>query len=403
MKIKLFLMMCLAGALNLSCSDSDDTIELVAGKLNVTEAKAGDELIITGEGFSNVKEENLIKLNDLVISVSEATASQLKLVLPQEAKTGILSVTVDEKSIDFGVFKVLEEKVFVLKSNYDNQYDNVIEINPETGAESVLLELPWSGGEYMYSSLSYLKSTNEILLIASPEIDIKKYKILRINLDTKSIIEKEFESDTKLEWVDLITDNESNVYVNKSWNYWDSANEKSIKKSQLFRYDLQSGEEELLVEVKDDIISSCKVIGTDKILLVVGEENEGAANLMVLDLSTKQTKEIPLEPSGFFYGVMLNENNEAFVLSEGEHYEYSLLKIDLETGKSEVFLDFPQGKFYYEYASYSIANNEVVCFRSNDDDSVDKICRINLQEKSFRFVDINESKDWFHESLVVFM
>ncbi|WP_321319634.1 hypothetical protein [Labilibaculum sp.] len=402
MKIKLFLMMCLAGALNLSCSDSDDTIDLVAGKLNVTEAKAGDELIITGEGFSTVKEENLVKLNDLIIPVAEATASQLKLILPKEAKTGILSVAVEEKKIDFGVFKVLEEKVFVLKSNYDNQYDNVIEINQETGVESVLLELPWSE-EDMYSSLSYLKNTNEILLIAGPEMDIKKYKILRINLDTKSIIEQEFESDMELEWVNLVTDNESNVYVNKSWNYWDSVNEKSIKKSQLFRYDLQSGEEELLLEVKDDIISSCKVIGTDKILLVVGEESDGAANLMVLDLSTKQTKEIPLEPSGFFYGVMLNENNEAFVLSEGEHYKYSLLKIDLETGKSEVFLDFPQGKFYYEYASYSIANNEVVCFRSNDDDSIDKICRISLEEKSFKFVDINEGKDWFHESLVVFM
>ena len=371
--------MCLVGALNLSCSDSDDTIELVAGKLNVTEAKAGDELIITGEGFSTVKEENLVKLNDLIIPVAEATASQLKLILPKEAKTGILSVAVEEKNIDFGVFKVLEEKVFVLKSNYDNQYDNVIEINQETGVESVLLELPWSE-EDMYSSLSYLKNTNEILLIASPEMDIKKYKILRINLDTKSIIEQEFESDMELEWVNLVTDNESNVYVNKSWNYWDSVNEKSIKKSQLFRYDLQSGEEELLLEVKDDIISSCKVIGTDKILLVVGEESDGAANLMVLDLSTKQTKEIPLEPSGFFYGVMLNENNEAFVLSEGEHYKYSLLKIDLETGKSEVFLDFPQGKFYYEYASYSIANNEVVCFRSNDDDSIDKICRISLSD-----------------------
>lgn len=403
MKFKLLLMMCLVAALNFSCSDSDDIIELVAGKLNATEAKAGDELIISGAGFSTVKEENLVKLNDLILPVMEATASQLKLVLPQEAKTGNLTVAVDDQSIDFGVFKVLRERVFMLKSSYDNQYDNVIEFDLETGAESVFLDLPWSGEEYMYSSLAYLKNINEILLILSPEENIKKYKLLRINLDTKSIIEKEFESDSELEWVDLITDNESNVYINKSWNYWDSSTEKGVKKSQLFRYDLQSGEEDLLVEVKDDIISSCKVIGTDKILLVVGEENDGTANLMVLNLSNEQTKEISLESSGFFYGVMLSENNEAFVVSEGEHYEYSLLKIDLETGMSEVFLEFPQGNFYYEYASYSITNNEVVCFRSSDDDSIDKICRINLEDKSFKFVDINKSKVWFHESLVVFM
>ncbi|MFA9372380.1 MAG: IPT/TIG domain-containing protein [Labilibaculum antarcticum] len=403
MKIKLLLLVCLVGALNFSCSDSDDAIELVAGKLSVSEAKAGDELTISGVGFSTVKEENRVKLNELVIPVAEATASQLTLILPKEAKTGNLTVAVDDKSIDFGIFKVLEERVFALKSNYESQYDNIVEIDLETGAESILLELPWFGEESMYSSLAYLKNTNEILLISSPEEYLKKYKILRINLDTKSIIEKEFESDTELQWVELITDNESNVYVNKSWNYWDSANEKSVKKSQLFRYDLQSEKEEFLVEVKDDIISSCKVLGTDKIILVVGEEQDGAANLVVFNLLDNQTREIALESSGFFYGVMLNENNEAFVVSEGEYYEFSLLKIDLETGTSEVVLDFPQGRFYYEYVSFSIANNEVVCFRSNDDDGIDKICRINLEDKSFRMLDTNESKDWFHESLVVFM
>ena len=397
MKINLLLMMCLVGVLNFSCSDSDDTIELVAGKLSLTEAKAGDQLIITGEGFSMVKEENIVKINELLIPVAEATASQLKLIIPKEAKTGNLTVAVDEKSIDFGELKVLEERLFVLKSNNDEQYEYIIEMDSETGEESIFMELPWSN-DLMYSSLSYVSGSNELLLISSPDWQITNYKILSIDIDTRSITEREFESKEELDWVSLVTDNESNVYVNKNW---DSVNEKAIKKSQLFRYDLQSGEEELLVEV-DDIVSSCKVVGADKIFLVIGEEG-GVAKLMVLDLSNKQITKIPLEPSGFFYGVMLNENNEAFVVSEGNNYEYSLLEIDLETGKSEVLLDFPQGKFYYENASYSITNNEVVCFRSNDYDGIDKICRINLEDKSFRMLDINESNDWLHDSLIVFM
>jgi len=405
MKTKLLLMMCLIGALCFSCDDNDDSIRLVAGELNIYEAKTGDELIITGEGFSTIKEENIVRLNDLAISVTEATESQLKLVIPAEATTGNLTVAVDAQSIDFGSFKVLQEKVFMLKSNYDEEYEYIIEINPETGKENIFMELPQSSNNLMYSSLSYHSSTNEMLLVLSPEWQFNKYKILSINLDTKSIIEKEFESDTELEWVELITDNESNVYVNKRWNYWDQATEKNIRMSKIFKVDLQLGKEDELAEVKDYIISKCKLIKElNSIVMVAGGETSwDETKLMTLDLATKELKEVPTESALNFGDIIIKDENNIFVLNEKERYEPQLLQINLETGKSEIFFKFPNAQFYYGNSYYSATNNEIVFFRENDNDLTDKIYKINLDDKGSEMVNVNSANDdWYHSSMNIF-
>lgn len=56
-------------------------------------ALAGTELIINGQGFSSIKEENLVRINGLdVPNVMEASATQLKVLVPFNVESGSVTV-----------------------------------------------------------------------------------------------------------------------------------------------------------------------------------------------------------------------------------------------------------------------------------------------------------------------
>src|SRR5690606_28126010 len=56
--------------------------------------KAGAEVTIKGTGFSALKEENKVKLGDVSLTVTSASATQLKVIIPQNGTHAPLSVSV---------------------------------------------------------------------------------------------------------------------------------------------------------------------------------------------------------------------------------------------------------------------------------------------------------------------
>src|SRR5687768_8079375 len=58
----------------------------------------GSEVRIAGRSFSTDKDKNIIKFNGTVAQVVEASVNELKVIVPDGATTGKLSVTVNGKS-----------------------------------------------------------------------------------------------------------------------------------------------------------------------------------------------------------------------------------------------------------------------------------------------------------------
>ena len=399
MKTRLLLLICLITTLNISCSDDeDDTINLLAGELSITEGKLGDEITITGEGFSELKEENIVTINDLVIPVQEATSSKLVITIPKEAATGKLSVMVGETSIDFGTFTVRKEKLVAMKSNYDEGIHHIVLIDQETGLEEPFMELPKLDKDIdiMYSSLCYLPKTKEILIMTRAEWPVRDYSILRIDIETKAIIKKEFNETDELENIALMTDEENNVYLSKDFERSGEG-----RKTSIYEFNIETGAHVLLTEVTGDCIFDCKVNkATNQLLMVIDNDrySDRETKLLSFDLDTKKQVEIPLTYSKSLYGFEIALDNDIYIANETVFEERKeLMKINTITGAEEVITELPNPKEWYGHPTYFETNNELIYFMTNDEDVTTAILRIDLTKKTTSEVIFQASSDSYYE------
>ncbi len=77
----------------------------------------GDTLVIEGEGFAVEKAENEVKLGEVIMTVISASATKLKVIVPEEAKTGKVTVKVGEQEVSSEEeFEVIEAIVLRITS-----------------------------------------------------------------------------------------------------------------------------------------------------------------------------------------------------------------------------------------------------------------------------------------------
>ena len=400
MKSKLLLLLCIVATLNFSCSDDEnDKIELTAGELSISEGKFGDELIITGEGFSEIKEENIVTISDLIIPVEEATSSKLVITIPKEATTGKLSVKVEETSIDFGTFTVRKEKLFAMKSNYDEGTHHIVLIDQETGIEEPFMELPKLDKDIdiMYSSLCYLPKTREFLIMTRAEWPVRDYSILRIDIETKAIIKKEFNETDELEDIALMSDEENNVYLSKDFEW----SEEEDRKTSIYEFNIETGAQLLLTEVTGDYIFDCKVNkATNQLLMVIDNDrhSDRETKLVSFDFDTEKLKEIPLTYSKSLYGFEIALDNDIYVANETVFEERKeLMKINTITGAEEVITELPNPKEWYGHPTYFETNNELIYFLTDDNDVTTTILKIDLTNKTTSEVIFQASSETYYE------
>lgn len=76
----------------------DEKTELSITKIEPDYGEAGDEIIITGTGFSATASENAVSLDDKTAEVVSAGATQIKIKAPADASHGLISVKVKDKT-----------------------------------------------------------------------------------------------------------------------------------------------------------------------------------------------------------------------------------------------------------------------------------------------------------------
>ena len=477
--------MCFIGALNFSCSDDDDNfIELVAEKLNSTEVKAGDELVITGTGFSLVSAENIVKLNGLVIPVIAASDSELKLVIPQEATTGNLTVTVDEKTIDFGilkvyielviekisatkgkigdeivitgqgfsavkdentveingvkaviiectiselkvkisdetskgnlivtvnnrtvdhgVFNIMQKTLFALKTDYDARKISIVIIDPSTGEETIFLELPQLEEDYWYSDLCFLEKRNEFVLLKKSEDDveyhIKDPKVIRINVDSKELQEIKLNVEDGVIDIDLLSDGKSNLYLKNFYEY-DVA-----YKVTLYKFDLDTGDSMLITKVNNDYVKKCKVLDENRLMILMEDRNKwpnSSHRIVSVDLTTGIKQDVITDlkyVNGFSFG---SSNNIFFASKDSRESESTLFELELTTGEKKTIVNMPNIYGWYAGAVYLEKSNELIYFLSgedNNDDVTGFMYKVNVSDNSTKKIELKNANTFLYQS-----
>lgn len=121
--------------------DPDFTVDPAVGKV-------GTEVILTGDGFSSIMEENVVQFNGLVAVVNSSSPTSISTLVPKNATNGAITVTVNgqkfkQKGSDFVVSGIVETPVnfkvaFFGDTEIGANADAVLNLVKREGAQAVV-------------------------------------------------------------------------------------------------------------------------------------------------------------------------------------------------------------------------------------------------------------------------
>ena len=407
MKIKLLFIVCLLGALNFSCSNDDDNDNgpvLLIKELSVVKGKIGDEIIITGQGFSAVNDENVVKINGVRSAIIESTTSELKLRISEETTTGNLTITVNDKTVDYGVFNIMQKTLFALKTDYNARKYMIVIIDPITGGETVFIELPQPEEDYWYSDLCFLEKSNEFVILKRSEDEveyhIKDPKIIRINADSKEFKETKLSVRDGVINVSLLSDGLSHVYLENFHEY-----EVSPYKTTFYKLDLNTGSDVFITEINNDYVKKCRIMNENNLMILMEDRSvkeNSPHRIISIDLSNGTKKDIITGltyVNGFSFGLT---NNIYFATKDSYESESTLYDLDLTSGAKEVIVKMPkQTRGWYAGAVYIEKSGELVYFLSAQDDTddvTDYMYKIDVTDNSVKKINLKNAGSFLYQS-----
>ncbi|WP_416867114.1 MAG: IPT/TIG domain-containing protein [Imperialibacter sp.] len=170
-----------------SCGQEDPEPVPVISSFSPDNGIAGDTVTILGENFSNLAEENIVKLNETTATVISATPTGLVVRVPATASTGKISVTVNGQTgisdIAFTVFQSPEIASFSPSFGPSGSEVTITGKNFSSAPEENLVTL---GG----IPVTIVSSTETTLNIIVPEEAITgKFELTVHELSTNSVEE----------------------------------------------------------------------------------------------------------------------------------------------------------------------------------------------------------------------
>ncbi|MCF6361664.1 MAG: IPT/TIG domain-containing protein [Cyclobacteriaceae bacterium] len=141
--------------------------EIEITSISPTGGKVGTEVIITGNDFSLVPDENLVKFNGIVAEVSAATNTSITTSVPEGATTGPVTVTVENQTMESGEFHVILSTVpenfkiaFIGDTGTDSNADAVLNL---IKSESAAVVVHAGDLDYLDIPLVFEANINKVL------------------------------------------------------------------------------------------------------------------------------------------------------------------------------------------------------------------------------------------------
>jgi hypothetical protein len=368
--------------------DADKTYEPpVTEPLTAAAAKPGDTLIIRGENFSEVTAENTVQFNGVTAIVVSASATELKVIIPANATTGAVTVTVHGKTVEVGSLIIAPYTLYCIKGNFQGtpSLRQLVSINPETGSESLVATINQTGDKV--ENAVYLPATNEII-----GHDEDGTKLIKINLTTKQVSTLPLNTTATTGFIELVVDKENNLY--SIWVDWSNQDHYLVK---LVKLDPKTGAGSAIKSFtyKSDWESLVYLPATNEIVGLT----EAGRKLLKLNLTSKDTSTVSVvKVDEVQYRELLTDNKSNLY---GLKADYTVTpsiarieKINAATGAETLVTNLELGKIH-DNLLYIPQRKEIV---SVWDETA--LYRLNIDTKASNSVSITSQGGLVYHSLI---
>ncbi|HEY8894903.1 MAG TPA: IPT/TIG domain-containing protein [Niastella sp.] len=309
--------------------DSDSPVKSeppVTEPLTVAAAKPGDTVIIKGSNFSEFDNENNVEFNGVGGSIEAATATEIKVIVPAKATTGLVTVTVNGVKTEVGTLIIVPYTLFCIKGNFQQtpSLRQLIALNPETGAETLVATINQTGDKV--EDAIYLPATNEVI-----GRDYYAENLIKINVTTKQVTKVPLPATATTGFIELVVDKNSELYAVKL----NVANQNHIMQT-LVKLNPKTG---AATDIK-----SFELNDEWESLVYLPENNEvvgltaGGTKLLKLNLTTKDTSTVALaNTTAVQYRELLTDNVSNLYgykadYSDPVNYVAQIQKLNAKTG-----------------------------------------------------------------------
>jgi len=353
------------GLLLTACKKESNTPN--AASLKFVTAKQGDTLVLTGNNFNK---DATVTLNGVEVTIVNATATELTIVIPDNATSGNVTVTVNGKVMEIGALTIVPLTLYCVKHDlYDtrNEKYQVIAINPEDGSGSELLDVT-NINEFAYlNSLKYLPVTNELV-----GFNYGNHKLLKLNVATKQTTVLALTTGYDITYSNLILDKYGNLYAIRNGKT-------------LIKIDPVTGKQTDVLLVEDDwghlvyFSSSNEMIGL----------TNSNKSLLKVDLTTKDVSKIELISGDLvFYRELVAAGSELYGLKYDANkniYKEYLVKIDPATGAQTIIKTLQDEEFFQSSWVYVQQRKAIYALHNGVDAHFWDIgiCWYNIQNQKF--------------------
>lgn len=320
--------------------DDDKTYEApVTEPLAAAAAKPGDTLIIKGSNFSTTDTENTVEFNGVAGTVVSASATEIKVIIPANATSGSVTVTVHGNKTEVGSLVISPFTLYCIKGSFSGNTSRrqLVSINPENGTEALVATINETGDKV--EDAVYWPATNEVI---GRDEDGKNF--ITINVTTKKVTKLPLVTSGKIGFHAMVVDKNNVLYAVKL-NY----NDPNHLGQTVVKFDAKTGVPTAIksFEFNDNWLSLVYVPANNEIVGLAGD----GTKLFKFNLTTKDTSSVALantnvveyrelltDDQGNLFGYKANYSDPA-------NYIAQIQKLNPANGQQSLVSDLKVNKF----------------------------------------------------------
>lgn len=325
----------------------------VTEPLTAAAAKPGDTLIIRGSNFSEFDNENNVEFNGVGGTIETATATEIKVIVPAKATTGIVTVTVNGVKTEVGTLVIVPYTLFCIKGNFQQtpSLRQLVALDPENGTETLVATLNETGDKV--EDAIYLPATNEVI-----GRDEDGANLIKINITTKQVTKVPLSASATSGFVELVVDKNNALYAIKI----DFTNQSHIMQT-LVKLDPKTGAATTIkgFELNEEWGSLVYLPANNEVVGLTG----AGTKLLKLNLTTKDTSSVALEnTSAVQYRELLTDNVSNLYgykadYSDPVNYVAQIQKLNAKTGAETLVSDLQIDKID-DNLIYNLKRKEII-------------------------------------------
>jgi hypothetical protein len=336
--------------------DSDPTVTPdppVTEPLTAAAAKPGDTLVIKGSNFSEFDNENNVEFNGVGGSIETATATEIKVLVPANATTGIVTVAVHGVKREVGSLIIVPYTLFCIKGNFQQtpSLRQLVALNPENGNETLVATLNQTGDKV--EDAIYLAATNEVI-----GRDEDGANLIKINITTKQVTKVPLAASATSGFIELVVDKNHTLYAVKV----DITNPSHIKQT-LVKLDPKTGAATTVkgFELNEDWESLVYLPANNDVVGLAG----GGTKLFKVNLTSQDTASVALPNTAHVqYRELLTDNVSNLYgykadYSDPVNYIAQIQKLNAATGAQTLLSNLQVDKIH-DNLIYNLQRKEIV-------------------------------------------